>query len=93
MVLIEKEHLKRVRDLMKERRIALLYKQVDAARRSGVNIATLRKFEQSGAISFYNLLKLMVLYKMDSKVMDCIEDRRWWTIEELQRAEKQRTVR
>lgn len=46
---------------MKERRLALNLTQAGLSQRSGVALATLRKFEQSGAISLDNLLKLMLV--------------------------------
>jgi transcriptional regulator with XRE-family HTH domain len=78
---------------MKARRIALSLKQKNAAERSGVNLRTLQYFEQKGEISFENLLKLMVLYRMDKRVIMCIEDRTWWTVEELERSETKSKVR
>ena len=93
MISIEKEYLLQIRDLFKDRRIALGLKQVEAASRSGVNIATLRLFEKSGQISLSNLLKISVLYKMDRRLMVSVTDRSWWSITELERAERFKTVR
>lgn len=93
MISATKEYLERVRLLMKDRRIALSLKQKDAAEKSGVNIRTLQHFEQTGEISFENLIKLFGIYKMDRKVISSIEDRSWWTVDELERAEKKSKVR
>ena len=93
MQLIEKDHLESVRVLLKERRVALSYKQKEAADRSGVNINTLRHFEQTGNISLYNLLKLFVLYRMDRRIIDAITDQSWWTLEEIKRSESKTKVR
>ena len=93
MVSLEKEYLHEIRDLFKDRRIALGLKQVDAASRSGVNISTLRLFEKSGQISLINLLKISVLYKMDRRIVESLTDRSWWSIGELERAERFKTVR
>jgi len=46
---------------MKERRIALNLTQSGLSERSGVRLRTLRRFEQSGAISVENLFKLMMI--------------------------------
>ncbi|MCY3594118.1 MAG: helix-turn-helix transcriptional regulator [Bacteroidetes bacterium] len=46
---------------MRERRLALNLTQAGLSERSGVALGTLRKFEQSGAISIDNLLKLMLV--------------------------------
>ena len=93
MISIEKEYLLQIRDLFKDRRIALGLKQVEAASRSGVNIATLRLFEKSGQISLANMLKISVLYKMDRRLVESVTDRSWWSITELERAERFKTVR
>jgi transcriptional regulator with XRE-family HTH domain len=77
----------------KERRIVLHLTQKDAAMQSGVNLQTLRRFEQSGDISFLNLLKLMSIYGMDKRFIDSITDRKWWTLEQLETADKRKRVR
>ena len=46
---------------MKQRRLELNLTQAGLSKRSGVALSTLRKFEQSGAISIDNLLKLMLV--------------------------------
>lgn len=46
---------------MRERRLALNLTQAGLSERSGVALATLRKFEQSGSVSLDNLLKLMLV--------------------------------
>lgn len=89
----ENEYLLSIRDLCKERRIAMRFKQTEAASRSGVNISTLRHFEKTGKISLLNLLNLLVLYRMDRQFMSHLTDRSGWTIEQLERAEKFRSVR
>jgi transcriptional regulator with XRE-family HTH domain len=89
----EKEYLERIRVLMKRRRVALAFKQNDAARMSGVNVNTLRHFEQKGEISLENLLMLMHAYKMDLRIVQCIEDMSWWSVAELEKAERNKTVR
>jgi len=46
---------------MKEHRLALNLTQVGLSERAGVQLGTLRKFEQSGDISVENLVKLMMI--------------------------------
>ncbi len=84
------ENLEKTRELFKECRVVLNLTQKQAATRAGVNIRTLQYFEQKDDISFINLLKLMSIYRIDVRFMRCIEDRTWWTIEQLERAEKKR---
>ena len=78
---------------MKKRRIALEFKQSEAALRAGITLGTLRKFEQSGQISLERFLKLCRLYRMDTHLMAAIEQREWWALEEIKRAESKRSVR
>ena len=93
MIAPEKEYLERIRVVMKRRRIALALKQNEAAMRSGVNLNTLRHFEQKGEISLENLLRLMNVYTMDVRIVRCVEDMSWWSVVELENAEKKKTVR
>ena len=51
----------------KELRLAKGWKQVTLARRSGVSLASLRRFEESGRVSLQNLLKLaFTLNRLDN---------------------------
>lgn len=43
---------------IKELRLSKGWKQVTLAQRSGVSLASLRRFEESGRVSLQNLLKL-----------------------------------
>lgn len=45
---------------LRSQRVALRWRQQDLASRSGVSIATLRRFERSGEIAFRGLAKLLV---------------------------------
>lgn len=46
---------------LRVRRLALMLTQAELSKRSGVALATLRRFEQTGAVSVENLFKLMVV--------------------------------
>lgn len=46
---------------MRERRLAMYLTQAGLSKRSGVALATLRKFEQTGSVSIDNLFKLMLV--------------------------------
>jgi len=52
---------RKLADNMRERRLAMNLTQAGLSKRSGVALATLRKFEQSGAVSVDNLFKLMLV--------------------------------
>lgn len=47
-----------IRDAARSRRIALDITQSDLANRSGVSLASLKRFEQSGEVSLTSLLRL-----------------------------------
>jgi transcriptional regulator with XRE-family HTH domain len=81
------ENIKTIKTAMKRRRIALDLSQEDAARKSGIALATLRRFEQVGEISLERLVCLMKLYGMDRKIIPSFENMDWWSLEEIKRAE------
>ncbi len=87
------ENLEKIRKVLKERRIVINMTQKEASEKSGVNLRTIQHFEQKGDISLLNFLKLMGIYQMDESLMKCVEDRSWWTIEQLEKAEKRKRAR
>ena len=59
----------KIADNIRERRLLMNLTQEGLAERSGVSLATLRKFEQKGSISLESFLKLlMVVGDMDALV-------------------------
>src|SRR5476649_2426147 len=56
----ESDVLREIADSVRSHRLALGWRQDDLAQRSGVGIATLRRFERSGQIGFQGLAKLLV---------------------------------
>ena len=56
----ESDMLREVADSLRAHRLALAWRQADLAGRSGVAIATLRRFERSGQIGFQGLARLLV---------------------------------
>ena len=52
---------RKLADNMRERRLSMNLTQTGLSKRSGVALATLRKFEQGGAVSVDNLFKLMLV--------------------------------
>lgn len=56
----EADVLREVADSVRSQRVALNWRQEDLATRSGVSIATLRRFERTGQIGFLGLAKLLV---------------------------------
>lgn len=56
----ESDLLGKTADALREHRLGLGWRQADLAARSGVAIATLRRFERTGQIGFQGLAKLLV---------------------------------
>ena len=59
--------LEEVRDRFKRRRLALNLTQAGLAKRSGVALGSLKRFETTGLVAFDSLLKLAL-------VLDCLGD-------------------
>jgi transcriptional regulator with XRE-family HTH domain len=59
--------LEGVRDRFKRRRLALNLTQAGLAKRSGVTLGSLKRFETTGLVAFDSLLKLAL-------VLDCLGD-------------------
>ena len=59
--------LQEVRDRFKRRRLALNLTQSGLAKRSGVALGSLKRFETTGLVAFDSLLKLAL-------VLDCLRD-------------------
>ena len=59
--------LAEVRDRFKRRRLAMRLTQAGLAKRSGVTLGSLKRFETSGLIAFDSLLKIAL-------VLDCLAD-------------------
>ncbi len=56
-----------IKTKFKQRRKALGYTQAKLSSRSGVSLGSLKRFEQSGQISFESLLQLAL-------ILECLED-------------------
>ena len=56
----ESDILQEVANTLRAHRSALGWRKVDLAQKSGVAIATLRRFERTGKVGFYALAKLLV---------------------------------
>ena len=52
--------IREARTLVRACRMALSWRQTDLAKRSGVGVATIRRFESTGRIGFVGLAKLLV---------------------------------
>ncbi len=59
--------MEELRTKFKEKRMSIGYTQNECAKRSGVSLGSLKRFESSGQISLESLLKLAL-------VLECLED-------------------
>ncbi len=75
----------------KELRLAKGWKQVTLAERSGVSLASLRRFEESGRASLRNLLKLAFALGRLDDFDTLLQQPRASTMAELEAGEKRRT--
>lgn len=64
---------KKVAERVQERRLLMELTQEGLAERAGVPLATLRKFEQKGAISLESLLKLLMVVGGMEELIDALK--------------------
>ena len=63
----------KIAENVRERRLLMELTQEGLAERSGVPLATLRKFEQKGAISLQSLLKLLMVVGGLEEIIDVLK--------------------
>ncbi|WP_374164494.1 helix-turn-helix domain-containing protein [Arcticibacter sp. MXS-1] len=64
---------KKIANNLRDRRLSMELTQEGLAERSGVPLATLRKFEQKGAISLESFLKLLLVVGGMQEVIDVLK--------------------
>ena len=69
----EVDILRETRELIRAHRMALSWRQDDLAQRSGVGIATLRRFENTGRIGFSGLARLLVTLGLADKFIEVLK--------------------
>lgn len=67
------EALRKSAEAIRQHRIRQSLTQEDLARKSGVALATLRKFERTGLISLESFFKLATVLGILDEIMDCLE--------------------
>jgi len=72
----------------RERRLFMGWKQSTLAERSGVSLASLRRFEKYGLISLQSLLKLAMVLECLDEFSHLLETPSIKSIEELEKADK-----
>jgi transcriptional regulator with XRE-family HTH domain len=63
----------KIAENIRERRLFMELTQESLAERSGVSLATLRKFEQKGAISLESFLKLLMVVGGMEEIIDVLK--------------------
>lgn len=69
----EADVVREIADTVRAQRVALSWRQEDLATRSGVSIATLRRFERSGQIGFLGLAKLLVTLGLADQLLTSLK--------------------
>ncbi len=65
----EHETIRELRENLRRHRLALGWRQADLARRSGVGIVTLRRFERTGRVGLPVLIKLLVTLGLSDRFL------------------------
>ena len=73
---------------MKSRRLADNLTQSGLARRSGVPLGTLKKFEQSGQIALISFVRLVVALKDEAALENLLLGQKFETLDEVLKSEK-----
>jgi transcriptional regulator with XRE-family HTH domain len=89
----ESDIMRRLSAAMKNRRISLSLTQKEAAQRAGLSTIAIQKFENSGIISFRSLASLLIAYGMEDKFLSMIEDRDWWTLDQLKNIQNRQRIK
>ncbi len=84
-LMLSEEVQKSLRDNIKNHRLARNLTQAGLAKRSGVPLSTLRKFEQQAVISFESFVKLLVALQLGPAVVAATEptQKDFTTLDEL----------
>ena len=88
LYLTEDELCSQVANKIKTLRLAAGWKQTTLAERSGVSLASLRRFETSGLISLSSLLKLAIALGRQEDFCSLFEPAPIQSIEDLEKGEK-----
>lgn len=85
-----REGLHKIKSLIKKRRLDLNLSQVMLAERAGVNLFTLRKFEQQGKISLTSFLKITLVLDLLPDMIKSLEDKKieFSSMDELLKSKK-----
>jgi len=82
---------KKIADNLRNRRIKLNMTQDDLAKRSGVSLGSLKRFENKFEISLKNLLLLAVALNSTNEFITLFAQKQYSSIDEIVKAKKQKT--
>ena len=69
----ETDIIREARELMRAHRMALSWRQDDLATRSGLGIATVRRFERTGCIGFVGLARLLATLGLADRFLSSLK--------------------
>lgn len=69
----ESDVVREARELIRAHRMALSWRQDDLAKRSGLGIATVRRFESTGRIGFVGLAKLLATLGLADRFLTALK--------------------
>ena len=69
----ETDIMREARELIRAHRMALSWRQDDLAKRSGVGIATVRRFERTGRIGFAGLARLLATLGLADRFLSALK--------------------
>ena len=69
----ETDIIREARELIRAHRMALSWRQADLATRSGVGIATVRRFEGTGRIGFAGLARLLATLGLADRFLGALQ--------------------
>lgn len=72
-ILTSKDTFQELSRLLREHRVARNMTQADLAQRSGVSVAVLRKFEQTGKISLESFVKLTFVLGLNERLVKALQ--------------------
>lgn len=70
----ETDIVREARELIRAHRMALSWRQDDLAKRSGVGIATIRRFESTGRIGFVGLARLLATLGLADRFLASLKE-------------------
>ena len=72
-LIIEADIIRETRVLIREHRMVLAWRQEDLAKRSGLSIATVRRFERTGQIGFKGLARLVATLGLADRFLQALQ--------------------